>query len=104
MANLYGALGAAGDSGGALTCTGASVNWWNGWRQRLWRLRRILPWPPCLIILLASDWGLFPVGDWLWGFPEPFAFQGNIFSPQPATAPAGLRRILGSIMSHALFG
>ena len=42
---------------------------------------RIIDTGPPTSYALYSDWGLYPVGDWLWDFPGPFVFQGNTFSP-----------------------
>ena len=40
------------------------------------------------------DWGLFPVGGWLWGFPGPFIFRGILSSPILHTSPTGSCRVL----------
>ena len=47
-----------------------------------------LTWFHAALILAPSDWGLFPVGDWPWGFPGPFVFHGNTLRPQPLKLPA----------------
>lgn len=43
----------------------------------------------------ASDWGLFPVGGWLWGLPEPFAFSGEDFQPPAVHPPLWIAAQLG---------
>ena len=52
----------------------------------------------------TPDWGLVPIGSYLWGLPGAFVFQGKTQRPQPSTFPAGFRCSFHVMMSQAWFG
>lgn len=54
-----------------------------------------LTFQPWRTILRTLDWGLFPVGGWLWGSPGAFRFSGEYFQSPPAHSPLRIATQLG---------